>query len=640
MRKKAIVIGLDGLEPTIVEAMLQRGELPNLARIRQSGSYSRLRTTYPAQTPVAWSSFATGTNPGAHGIFDFISRDPATYLPDAALSRFERPKSAFAPPRVVNQRKGTPLWQTLSQADVPSVVLRCPCTFPPDEINGRMVSGVGVPDIRGAQNKGTFYTQDQTVQPQESEQVVLLPAGSQFKTHVIGPRSPKQSPPSDAICEIRVQANASARSLVIEGAPSRVEVPVGAWSEWVRFKFKLSMLQSVTGIARLYVRQIEPHIEFYVSAVNFDPAAPLFPVSAPATYAKDIAGQIGLFSTLGMAEDHNALNNGRFDEKAYLDQCELVIQERERLMRYELSRFSEGFFFLLYDTPDRVQHMLWRFRDPEHPGYEADLARDYSTLVEQHYARCDKLLEPVFNHVDENTLFIVLSDHGFNTFRHAFDTNTWLWQNGLLALKDGKKPSEDPSDGAAAIDWSRTYAYAVGLGGIYLNFKGRERDGILEEGTEAGRVRNAIASGLSGLADSATQREAIRSVSRREEIYSGAYAVNAPDLLVNFRPGFRVSWQSAVGAFANSLIEDNKRKWSGDHIVDPEAVPGILFMNRGPGIVRAGTPVRLPPSGRSLRAGSAPRRSERMPSIIDLAPTILNHLEVPVPQIMEGTSLL
>lgn len=640
MRKKAIVIGLDGLEPTIVEAMLQRGELPNLARIRQSGSYSRLRTTYPAQTPVAWSSFATGTNPGAHGIFDFISRDPGTYLPDAALSRFERPKSAFAPPRVVNQRKGTPFWQTLSQAGVPSVVLRCPCTFPPDEINGRMLSGVGVPDIRGAQNKGTFYTQDQTVQPQESEQVVLLPAGSQFKTHVIGPRSPKQSPPSDAICEIRVQANASARSLVIEGAPSRVEVPVGAWSEWVRFKFKLSMLQSVTGIARLYVRQIEPHIEFYVSAVNFDPAAPLFPVSAPATYAKDIAGQIGLFSTLGMAEDHNALNNGRFDEKAYLDQCELVIQERERLMRYELSRFSEGFFFLLYDTPDRVQHMLWRFRDPEHPGYEADLARDYSTLVEQHYARCDKLLEPVFNHVDENTLCIVLSDHGFNTFRRAFDTNTWLWQNGLLALKDGKKPSEDPSDGAAAIDWSRTYAYAVGLGGIYLNFKGRERDGILEEGTEADRVRNAIASGLSGLVDSATQREAIRSVSRREEIYSGAYAVNAPDLLVNFRPGFRVSWQSAVGAFANSLIEDNKRKWSGDHIVDPEAVPGILFMNRGPGIVRAGTPVRLPPSGRSLRAGSAPPRSERMPSIIDLAPTILNHLEVPVPQIMEGTSLL
>jgi len=627
LRKKAIVIGLDGLEPTIVEAMLQRGELPNLARIRQSGSYSRLRTTYPAQTPVAWSSFATGTNPGGHGIFDFISRDPGTYLPDAALSRFDRPKSAFAPPRVVNQRKGTPFWQTLSQAGVPSVVLRCPCTFPPDEVNGRMISGVGVPDIRGAQNKGTFYTQDQSVRTQESEQVVVLPAGTQFKTHVIGPRNPKQSPASDATCEIRVQANANSRSLVIEtgGSPSRVEVLVGAWSEWVRFKFKLSMLQSVTGIARIYVRQIEPYVEFYASAVNFDPAAPLFPVSAPPAYAKEIAGQIGLFSTLGMAEDHNGLNNGRFDERAYLDQCELVIQERERLMGYELNRFSEGLFFLLYDTPDRVQHMLWRFRDPEHPGYEPDLARDYSTLVEQHYARCDKLLEPVFDQVDENTLLIVLSDHGFNTFRRAFDTNTWLWQNGLLALREGKKPSEDLGDGVDAIDWSRTYAYSVGLGGIYLNFKGREREGILEEGAEAERVRNAIASGLAGFVDNASQREAIRSVSRREEIYSGPYATSAPDLLVNFRPGFRVSWQSAVGGFANAVIEDNQRKWSGDHIIDPESVPGILLMNREPALARARTPVP-PHSG--------------MPSIIDLAPTILNHLGVPVPEIMEGTSLL
>ena len=618
MRKKAIVIGLDGLEPTIVEPMLERGELPNLARILRSGWYSRLKTTSPAQTPVAWSSFSTGTNPGGHGIFDFISRDPKTYLPDAALSRFAPPKSAFAPPRVVNQRKGVPFWQTLSEAGIPSVVLRCPCTFPPDEINGRMISGVGVPDIRGAQNKGSFYTQDDRVRAEESEQVVHLPSGTQFKTEVIGPRNTKQSPAGDVTCEILVEGNRASHSLRIEtgGSPSRVDVPLGKWSDWVRFKFKLSLLQSVTGIARIYVRQIDPWVEFYVSAVNFDPAAPLFPVSSPSAYAKEVAGQIGLFSTLGMAEDHTGLNNSRFDEKAYLDQCELVIAERERLMRYELGRLKEGFFFLLYDTPDRVQHMLWRFREPEHPGYEPDLAREYSTLIEQQYARCDKLLEPVFDQVDEGTLFIVLSDHGFNSFRRSFDTNTWLWQNGLLALRDGKTPGEGLGEGAALIDWSRTYAYAVGLGGIYLNFKGREREGIVEEGTEAERARNAIVSGLAGIADPVTQREAIRSVSRREEIYSGSYAVNAPDLLVNFRPGFRVSWQSAVGGFQKSLIEDNQRKWSGDHIIDPESVPGILFMNTRPA------------------APGAP------PSIIDLAPTILNHLGVPVPEIMEGRCLI
>lgn len=623
MPKKVIVIGLDGLEPTIVESMLERGDLPNLARIRQTGSYSRLRTTYPAQTPVAWSSFATGINPGGHGIFDFISRNPATYQPDAALSHFAPPKNMFSPPQVVNQRKGVPFWQMLSQGGVPSVVLRCPCTFPPDEINGRMIAGVGVPDLRGSQNKGTFYTQDKDVRAGESEQVVILESGDHLNTQVIGPR--RQSPASDATCPLRVQVKRDSSSLVIEtgGSPARIEAKERSWSEWVRFKFRLSMLQSVTGIARIYVRRIQPRVEFYISALNFDPAAPLFPVSAPAAYAKDLIEEIGLFSTLGMVEDHNGLNNGRLDEAAFLAHCELVLDERERLLRFELDRFKEGFFFLLFDTPDRVQHMVWRFRDPEHPGYEPDLARDFTSLVEQHYARCDQLLAPVLDQTDENTLLIVLSDHGFNTFRRAFDTNTWLWQNYLLTLKNGKKPSEEMREGLTEVDWSRTYAYATGLGGVYLNMRGREREGILE-GTEAERVRNAIQTGMPEMVDAAKNRKVIQSISRREEIYSGPYATNAPDLLVNFCPGYRVSWQSAVGGFADSLIQDNLRKWSGDHIVDPEAVPGILFIAKN-----GGAPL-LPDSG----------RSGNVPHIADLAPTILNYLGVPVPKVMEGNSLL
>jgi predicted AlkP superfamily phosphohydrolase/phosphomutase len=616
LRKKVIVIGLDGLEPSIVEAMLGRGELPNLAKIRQAGSYLRLKTTYPAQTPVAWSSFATGTNPGGHGIFDFISRDPQTYQPDAALSRFERPKSMLAQPRVVNQRKGTPVWQVLSQAGVPSTVLRCPCTFPPETLNGRMLAGVGVPDLRGSQSKGTFYTQDRTVAAQENEQLIQLDSGNNLVTRVIGPRNTRQSPPADTFCEIRVQVDKPGRKLLIHtgGAPDKIEVPEKSWSEWVRFKFKFSLLQSVTGIARFYVRQLGPHLEFYVSAVNFDPAAPLFPVSSPGDYAKELSEKIGIFSTLGMAEDHNGLNNGRLDEAAYLQHCDLVLRERERVMKYELARFTEGLFFMLYDTPDRVQHMMWRFRDREHPGFEPDLSPELATRIEEHYQKCDALLAPVLEKVDENTLLIVLSDHGFGTFRRAFDTNTWLRQNGLLALKDNCKPSEEMDEGFSAVDWSKTSAYAVGLGGIYLNLKGREREGIVEEGTEADRVRRAIQTGLAEFPDAETQRPAIRSVSRREELYSGAYVNNSPDLLVNFHPGFRVSWRSAVGAFANSLIENNTRRWSGDHIVDPESVPGILFTNR------------------------AARHNHAQ--IIDLAPTILDYLGVPAPASMEGKPLL
>jgi predicted AlkP superfamily phosphohydrolase/phosphomutase len=591
-----------------------------LAKIRQTGSYSRLRTTYPAQTPVAWSSFMTGTNPGGHGIFDFISRDPETYLPDSALSRFERPKSMLAQPRVVNQRKGVPLWQPLTQAGIPSVILRCPCTFPPEPLQGKMLAGVGVPDLRGSQSKGTFYTQDKTVLAQENEQLIQLDSGIDLTTRVIGPRNTKQSPPGDTFCEIKVRVDKAARQLVIQtgGTPAKIELAEKSWSEWVRFKFKFSLLQSVTGIARFYVRQIEPHVEFYVSAVNFDPAAPMFPVSSPNDYAKELSEKVGLFSTLGMAEDHNGLNNGRLDEAAYLLQCDLVLSERERMMQFELGRFTEGFFYMLFDTPDRVQHMLWRFRDPEHPCFEPDLSAEFATRIEEHYRRCDRLLAAVLDKVDGNTLLVVLSDHGFGTFRRAFDTNTWLWQNGLLTLRDNHKPGEDLGDGFSSVDWSKTSAYAVGLGGIYLNFKGRERAGILEEGTEADGVRRAIQCGLADLPDAHTQRAAIRSVSRREDLYSGAFASNAPDLLVNFNPGFRVSWHTAVGGFANSMIEDNMRRWSGDHIVDPEAVPGILFMNRAVS---------------KNAAINAPR-------IIDLAPTILSHLGVPVPNSMEGTSLI
>jgi predicted AlkP superfamily phosphohydrolase/phosphomutase len=478
-----------------------------------------------------------------------------------------------------------------------------------------MLAGVGVPDLRGSQSKGTFYTQDRGATSREHEQLIFLEPGDSFAAHVIGPRNTRQNPPGDAACEIQIQVDRAGRRLLIRtgGAADKIEVAEKNWSDWVRFKFKLSLLQSVSGIARFYVRQIEPHVEFYVSAVNFDPAAPVFPVSSPADYAKEISENIGLFSTLGMAEDHNGLNNGRLDEAGYLEHCELVLRERERLMRHELDRFREGLFFMLYDTPDRVQHMLWRFRDREHPGFEADLSPQWSTKIEQHYQRCDSLLAPVFEHVGEDTLLIVLSDHGFGTFRRAFDTNTWLWQNGLLALKDGKKAGEELGEGFPAVDWSKTSAYAVGLGGIYLNLKGRESGGILEP-ADAERVRNAIQQGLAGFPDAASEKPAIRSVCRREEIYSGPYAESAPDLLVNFHPGFRVSWQSAVGGFANSLLEDNTRRWSGDHIVDPETVPGILFTNR------------------TLKSHHA--------QIIDLAPTILNYLGVTAPGTMDGKPLL
>jgi predicted AlkP superfamily phosphohydrolase/phosphomutase len=382
----------------------------------------------------------------------------------------------------------------------------------------------------------------------------------------------------------------------------------------VRVKFKFSMLQSVPGQVRFFLRSVSPCVEFYVSPVNFDPSAPLFPVSTPAEFSKELAAEIGSFSTLGMAEDHTALNNGRLDEAAYLAQCGLVLAEREKMAFHELARFTEGLFFVVFDTPDRVQHMFWRFRDAQHPFYDADLAREFTRQVEEHYRHYDGVLARVMEHSDAETLLVVLSDHGFGTFRRAVHVNTWLFENGLLALRGNHKPDEALGECFSQVEWSKTYAYALGLGGIYLNKKRRERDGILEENGEAARVRKAIVKGLTGLPDAATGKVAINSVSCAEEIYSGACIADAPDLLVNYAPGFRVSWQTALGGMPHGLFEDNLRRWSGDHIIDPQAVPGILLLNRA--AVRNHADIR------------------------DLAPTIVSHFGIAPHPAMEGKSLL
>lgn len=594
--------------------MLDAGELPNLDKLRRQGGFSRVQTTCPAQTPVAWSTFATGTNPGGHGIFDFIRRDPRTYLPDFSLNRYEQ-KSAFLPPKAVNLRRGKAVWELLSAAGIPSVVLRCPCTFPPDSFRGRMLSGMGVPDLRGGLGTSTFYTSASDVQAQESENVVqvrLDPDGT-IATHLIGPRSPKTR--SDLHAEVRIHLEPAARKITLrsEGQPKTLEIREGRWSDWLKVRFKSGLLQSVSGIVRFHLVRLEPVFELYASPVNFDPEAPLFPIASPPEYARELAGRVGTFYTAGMVEDHGGLNNGRFDEAAFLDQCGMVLREREQMLLHELERLEEGLLFCLFDTPDRVQHMFWRFREKEHPANRGAEPGEMARVVEEHYRTCDGLVGKALENGDERTLSIVLSDHGFSSFQRGVHLNAWLREQGLLALEKGSRAKGADDGFLRGVDWSRTKAYALGLGSVYLNLKGREEKGIVEP-AEAEDLKDGIARGLTGLVDPARERVAIRSVAAREQVYAGPYASESPDLVVNFSDGYRVSWSTALGGVPEGLFEDNVKRWGGDHIVDPGLVPGALLMNR-------------PFRGEGAR-------------LVDLAPTILAGLGVPGGPAMEGESLL
>jgi predicted AlkP superfamily phosphohydrolase/phosphomutase len=614
--KKVIVIGLDGLDPRIVSRLLETDQLPHLARLKAQGGFARVATTRPAQTPVAWSTFATGTNPGGHGIFDFLRRNPQTYLPDLALNRYEQ-KNAFLPPRAVNLRRGTPVWDILKAAGLGATVLRCPCTYPPDPVRGRMLSGMGVPDLRGGLGTATFYTTEEAVQPRESENVVRLQLGRDgvYSTHLIGPRNPKTRGDLHVNITLYVDANTGRVLLESDGSPRELPIHQGVWSDWLRVKFKLGLLQSIRGMVRFYLIGLQPELALYASPINFDPAAPFFPISDPPEYAGELAQRIGLYYTTGMVEDHAGLNNERISEEAFLDQCAIAWREREAMMLHELESFRAGLFYCLFDTPDRVQHLFWRFRQPDHPANRgAAPSTKMAAVIDDCYRQCDSVVGKALAHCDDQTLFIALSDHGFNSFERGVHLNTWLFDNGFLSLQGGAQPGEAAGDLLRQVDWERTKAYAIGLSGIYLNLKGREREGIVAP-EEAGSVKAALAGALAGLVDPGRRGAvAITRVQPREAVYRGPFTDEAPDLVVDFAPGYRVSWSSSLGGVASGHFEDNMKKWSGDHIIDPDQVPGVLFMNR-------------------------PFRAEGA-RLVDLAPTILASLGVSRGPAMEGESLL
>lgn len=614
MTRKVIVIGLDGLDPSITEALLAAGRLPNLARIRERGGYARVGTTCPAQTPVAWSTFATGLNPGGHGIFDFLRRNPATYRPEIALYRYEQ-RSAFLPPKAVNLRQGTPVWELLSDAGIPSTVLRHPCTYPPSNLRGRLLAGVGVPDLRGGFGTSTIYGPP-GMKAHESERFIPVeprPDGY-VETTLIGPHDPKRGREVTLNIVLEIDTGRRVVTLRSSGQPAVLHVREGEWSSWLEVTFRVGALQKTRGLVRFFLRRACEPFELYATPIAFDPDVPLFPISHPWDYAAELKRAIGPYSTLGLAEDHNALNNGHVAEEAFLRQCGEVLRERRAMMHHELARFDRGLFFCLFDTPDRIQHMFWRFRDAGHPANaDAPMAAAWRHTIEEHYQVCDALVGEALEYADDDTVVLVLSDHGFTDFRRQVHLNTWLHQHGFLTLQPGTESGDAAGDLLREVDWGRTQAYALGLAGIYLNRRGREAEGIVRR-DEAQEVAQAIAQGLTATLDRERDGTSpIRRVVERNAVYHGACVDDAPDLLVNCEPGYRISSSTAMGGVPATVFEDNRKRWSGDHVVDPVAVPGVLFATR--------------------------QLANAAPNLLDLAPTILATLGVPTPAEMEGADI-
>ena len=622
-RRRVVVLGSDGMDPAIFERLLREGRMPNMQALAERGGYARLGTTTPAESPVAWSSFATGMNPGKHGIFDFLKRDPSNYTPSIAPVSIKQKK--FGKPEPVCNRSGTSVWKTIGDAGLRSTIVRVPVTFPPEKFNGRMLSGLGVPDLRGTWGTSVLYEVGADESDTEFGGVVVdLKQADEgvFRTTIHGPK--KADGPVDL--EIRVQDGRAN----IAWQKNKIRLAPGEWSNWSPIEFRVSfgpVKIRPKGILRFYLHGIDP-VKLYLSPISMDPADPPYAISHPAGWSPELVSQFGNFCTLGWMEDTWGLNEERIDEDAFLQEADLFTDQLERMVLGLVEEKDDDFLIAVFEATDRNQHMFWRCIDPGHPAYSEQIAKKWGRVIDQTYERFDKTVGETAKRLDDDSILMVMSDHGFNSFRRAVNVNTWLRNEGYLdadpdACRDDMSLKDLQQSGTfwPGVDWSKTRAYSLGLGKIYINLRGRESKGTIDPGREYEQLRDEIIENFSKLIDPKTGKPVVSVMHKADRIFSGPRVAEAGDIVIGFHIGYRVSWQTSLGGFPPEVIDDNVKKWSADHCsVNSEFAKGI-YLSSEKYTCLSGT-------GEGAE-----------PDILDLAPTILRHLEVDVPKDIDGVPL-
>jgi predicted AlkP superfamily phosphohydrolase/phosphomutase len=718
---RVVVLGFDGADARLVEKWMDEGKLPNLARLRSDGTFSPLLPTNPAQTPVSWSSFATGNNPGRTQIFDFLKRLPKSYIPTIAMAdESKRPflfgtknplgigliggaalallvflvlsllrarvsvralaglaagAAAFAclfwvaarflpadVPWAVNNRKGETFWHLAAASGRIAEIFRVPVTFPAEDVGqGRMLSGLGVPDIRGTIGRPTYFTSDPSASLGDNEfslELERLPArAGVIETRVIGPYNkafygyvleratqgitdPDERRRAREDAEQGLKDRGIARQITIpmtletSGGSLKVRISgtefslkPGEWSDWVELRFPVNALidrvSPVRGIVRFQLFSLEPELRLWMSPVNFHPEFHPVPFTWPASYSNELYKAFGYFKTIGWTEDTWSLPTGVGDEQHFLDDMNASIDKDQEMMEKTLAKKDSQLYVQVFSFTDRIGHLFWRFIDPGHPLYDAAKAAQYGPEIEKAYARMDTIVGKARAVLGPDDVMVVCSDHGFSSFRRGVSYNTWLVRHGFMTLngaEEGARNLEDLFDKHgealfANVDWSRTKAYAMGLGNIYVNLYGREPQGIVQEGEEYEAVVKGIKDGLEALVDEKTGEKPVTHVYRRDEIYSGFDPALIPDLRVANALNYRVSWQTTLGGVPPDVIEDNLKAWSADHCSnEPALVKGIFF------------------SSRKIASKEDPR-------IWDLAPSILSLVGAPIPSGLDGKNL-
>jgi predicted AlkP superfamily phosphohydrolase/phosphomutase len=658
--KKVIVIGIDGMDPQLCETMLSQRELPNLARLRAAGGFCPLGTSIPPQSPVAWASFINGAGPGSHGIFDFMHRHPdrpweanrnpfygaAETIPgeghiEVAGCEVQLDFWPFnhRPPATELRRQGEPFWDFLDEAGVPSTFYDLPCNYPPSPSqhgHHRCLAGMGTPDLQGSYGTYQHYSDADEYPAEPVDEGGGMRCRLRFEAdtasaRLLGPVDGLGSDARPAVVEFLVHRDREANAAVIEIQGRRILLQAGspstAWSRWSQVSFRVRTgCRSISGICRFFLQEVAPRFRLYVTPVNIDPSDPAVKISEPSSFVQDlserrhsVSNPSGLFYTAGFQEDHMAWTHGVFVDDEFVEQANKVLEERLALFDQAVQDYDDGLLFFYFSSSDLQSHMLWWNSADEHPRRTAAEVQRYHRHIRRLYQRLDRVVGDLLDRYGSQATIIVMSDHGFAHFGRQFSLNSWLWEQEFLAC-----PPECTSVLDDSVDWSRTAAYGLGINGLYLNLKGRERHGLIERGEERNALLTELASRLEAIEDPETGRRVISSVYRADQVYRGGALALAPDLIVGYARGYRASWDtvggglnravlSDGGGFSRVVLSNNDRPWSADHCVDARQVPGILFCNR---------PIRA-----------------QNPSLVDMAPSILAEFGLSAPSSMEGRNI-
>lgn len=561
---RTIILGLDSFDPIIFERLLENGKMPHLAQFVARDQYRHFTVSDPPQSEVSWTSIATGLNPGGHGLFDFVHRNPQNYSLHVSLLPTKKGIGGFRFTQPFNAKS---VFDKVASDGYPATALWWPATFPARvQSPVRTIPGLGTPDLLGRLGVGMFYT---TATGKDSHgnkipvQKLSKSSKGTYQGSFVGPARNKSGKIEsiELAFEISLPGKDSAE---LKFEKERFELKIGEWTPIIEVNFKMGLFFSVRAITRLILCSIGPDIELYALPLQIHPLKTAWNYGTPKNFIKSVWQETGPYLTLGWPQDTTALEEDRITDRQFLQLCKLIFEERKRTFLQQVDEFQEGLLACVFDTLDRIQHMFLKQR-PD--------------VVEDWYISLDALVGDVEQRLKKSgfwnkTKLIVMSDHGFGRFDYKVHLNRWLEENGYLTAKNNSTSRE-----FSEIDWGQSKVYAIGLNSLFLNLEGREGRGIVKPG-DVDNLLDEISIKLKqweGFED----KQIVDQVLKRKEAFDGPLAEYGPDLLVGYAQGYRASQETGLGNWHSNSFEKNNDHWASDHCMYAAAVPGVIFCNHG-----------------------------------------------------------